>query len=359
MTPLAEALVRRIRADGPMTVADFMAACLGDPRHGYYMTRQPFGRGGDFITAPEISQMFGELIGLWAVATWQAMGKPSSFILAELGPGRGTLMADALRAARLRTDFVAAARIHLIEASPRLRVLQAETLRGVDVKWHGEFADLPEGPAIFLANEFFDALPIRQFARTAEGWAERMVGIAPDGHFTVGLRPTAPPVIGGAGLANAAPGDVFEVSRAATATIAAVAERLTSHGGAALVVDYGHDGPAFGDTFQAVAEHRYQDPLAAPGEADLTAHVDFGALAEAARRVGALPRRLVTQGDFLIRLGLRQRAERLGRDKDDATRARIASEVRRLTDPKAMGTLFKVLAVSSHGLALPVFDDDP
>ncbi|MEO8667365.1 MAG: class I SAM-dependent methyltransferase [Bauldia sp.] len=359
MTPLAEVLVRRIRADGPMTIADFMAACLGDPRHGYYTTREPFGRGGDFITAPEISQMFGELIGLWAVATWQAMGTPASFILAELGPGRGTLMADALRAARLRTDFVAAARIHLIESSPRLRAAQAETLRGVEVTWHGEVADLPGGPAIVLANEFFDALPIRQFTKTADGWAERMVGIAPDGKLTFGLRPAASPLAGGDGPPNAAPDDIFEVSRMANAIIGQVAERLAGHGGAALVIDYGHPGSAFGDTLQAVAAHRYQDPLAAPGEADLTAHVDFGALAEAARDAGALPRPLVTQRDFLMRLGLRQRAERLGRDKDEVTRMRIASEVQRLADPDAMGTLFKVLAVSSHGLALPVFDDDP
>jgi NADH dehydrogenase [ubiquinone] 1 alpha subcomplex assembly factor 7 len=359
VTPLGEALAARIRADGPMTVADYMAACLGDPRFGYYTTREPFGAGGDFVTAPEVSQMFGELIGLWAVATWQAMGSPSPFVLAELGPGRGTLMADALRAARIRPEFAAAVRVNFIETSPRLRAVQAETLSGVDVAWRPRIDDLPEAPAIFIANEFFDALPIRQFVRTVEGWAERMVGLGDDGQLAFGLRPAE--FVAGLPerpVAQPQPVAIRETCAPAAGIMAALAGHLSRWRGAALVIDYGYQGPAFGDTLQAVRGHAYDDPLAAPGEADLTAHVDFAALAKAARAAGAKTRPLVTQREFLMRLGLRERAERLGRDKDSDARARLASEVERLAGPDAMGTLFKVQALSSHGLALPAFDDD-
>ena len=195
MTPLGEKLIARIRAAGPMTVAEYMAACLGDPADGYYMRREPFGRDGDFITAPDVSQMFGELIGLWAVATWTAMGAPSPFVLAELGPGRGTLMADLLRAATVRPGFLDAAEVHLVETSPRLREVQAETLAaaGLPIAWHLRVDDLPSGPLILVANEFFDALPIRQFVKTAGGWAERMVGIGDDGGLAFGLRTATPP----------------------------------------------------------------------------------------------------------------------------------------------------------------------
>jgi NADH dehydrogenase [ubiquinone] 1 alpha subcomplex assembly factor 7 len=370
VTPLAEKLAARIRANGPITVADYMAACLGDPEHGYYVRREPFGRGGDFITAPEVSQMFGELIGAWCVATWEGMGAPAPFVLAELGPGRGTLMADLLRAARIRPRFIDGARVHLVEMSPRLRDLQRVQLTqsAERLAWVDQVDNLPPGPMILVANEFFDALPIRQFVRTPDGWAERMVGLAEDGELAFGLRPAHQPLLDLSSAAfhtddDAAPTlhetrlPVVEISAARTAVLHTVAERLGATGGAALVIDYGYEGPAYGDTLQAVRQHQYDDPLAAPGEADMTAHVDFAALGQAARASGAAPRVLINQGEFLYRLGLAQRASELSRDKDAETRRAIAAAVERLTGPASMGKLFKVLALSSPGLALPVFDD--
>lgn len=362
MTPLAARLIALIRASGPMTVADYMAACLSDPEHGYYMAREPFGRGGDFVTSPEVSQMFGELIGLWAVATWQAMGSPPRFVLAELGPGRGSLMADLLRAARLRPAFLAAAEVHLVETSPRLRRAQEAALAGHDVTWHQAVGELPTGPLIAVANEFFDALPIRQFVRTRDGWAERMVGIDETDRLVFGLRPAAEPAPRDAGADQQAAGHrmgaVLEVCPAATAAMSSLAARLAAHGGAMLAIDYGYEGPAFGETLQAVRGHRYDDPLAAPGEADLTAHVDFAALARAAAEAGAAPRPLIAQGEFLRRLGIAERAARLAAGKDQTARAAIAAAAQRLTAPDAMGGLFRVLAVSAPGLALPAFDGD-
>lgn len=395
MTPLGERIAALIRAGGPMTVADYMAICLGDPEHGYYMRRDPFGRAGDFVTAPEVSQMFGELIGLWAVATFEAMGAPGRFVLAEAGPGRGTLMADLLRAAKVRPAFLAAAEVHLVETSPHLRTLQAERLAAVGIAptWHDGVAGLPAGPLVFIANEFFDALPVRQLVKTPERWAERMVGLDDEGRLAFGLRalegaPAPIPPLRGEGRSAAGdpgrghtatgemrpppgplrgptapvPGEegaVLELSPASTAIMEALAGRIAQQGGAALVVDYGYEGPAFGDTLQAVRAHAYADPLAAPGEADLTAHVDFAALAAAAAKAGAVPRRLLDQGTFLRRIGLEQRARRLAAGKDAATEAAIAAAVERLAGPAAMGTLFKVLAVGAPGLALPAFDDDP
>ncbi|MCB1498120.1 MAG: class I SAM-dependent methyltransferase [Bauldia sp.] len=359
MTPLAEKLAARIRAAGPITVADYMAACLGDPEHGYYMRREPFGRDGDFITAPEVSQMFGELIGIWSLLAWEAMGRPAPFVLAELGPGRGTLMGDLLRAARLRPAFAAAARVHLVETSPRLRDIQAATLAaaGITPVWHGAIEDIPPGPMIAVANEFFDALPIRQFVRTAEGWAERMVALDDAGALAFGLRPAPPPP----GRSTADPvGTIAETSPVSTAIMERLAGRLAVEGGAALVIDYGYGDKGSADTLQAVRRHNYDDPLAFPGEADLTAHVDFGTLADAARLAGAHPRPLLSQGAFLGRLGLPERASSLVRGKDDATREGLERAVARLSSPQGMGELFKVLAVSQGGLALAPFDgDDP
>ena len=357
VTPLGEKIVLLIARNGPITVADYMALALGDPEHGYYMAREPFGRAGDFVTAPEVSQVFGELIGLWAVATFEAMGAPQRFVLAELGPGRGTLTADLIRAARLRPAFLTAAEIHLVESSPRLRAIQKATLGDVRATWHDTIATLPGGPAIVVANEFFDALPVRQYVRTEVGWAERMVGLDEAGRLAFGLRPL-PDAAAPAPVAATEVGAVLEVSPASTAIMAMLAGRIAAEGGALLAIDYGYEGPAFGDTLQAVQGHRYADALAEPGAADLTAHVDFAALARAAAAAGARPRPLVSQGDFLARLGIAARAERLAAGKDAAAREAITAAVNRLVAPEAMGRLFKVLAASDSGLALPAFDDD-
>jgi NADH dehydrogenase [ubiquinone] 1 alpha subcomplex assembly factor 7 len=381
VTPLGARLLARVHADGPITLAEYMAACLGDPDYGYYMRRQPFGRGGDFVTAPEISQIFGELIGAWCLATWEAMAGPAPFVLAELGPGRGTLMADLLRTARIRPRFIEAARVHLVEMSPRLRDAQRIKLTqsAERLTWVDRIEALPDEPLIVIANEFFDALPIRQYVRTPNGPAERMVGAGEDGQLAFGLRPAE------SGLDNlpdsnasvrtdagsgargrdeeergtALQGELLmEISPARAAAMQAIAERLSRNGGAALIIDYGYEGPAHGDTLQAVREHRYDHPLAQPGEADLTAHVDFAALAEAAHSAGAAPRPRIGQGEFLFRLGLAERATRLSCGKDSASQAAIGAAVERLSGPSAMGNLFKVLAISSPGLALPAFDDN-
>ena len=323
-----------------MPVADYMAECLFDPDHGYYATRDPLGCAGDFITAPEVSQMFGELLGLWLVQVWMDQGRPERFVLAELGPGRGTLMADMLRAARAVPGFAAAAEVHLVEASPVLRELQARAVPGA--VFHDSVADLPEGPLFLVANEFFDALPIRQFQRTEAGWCERQVGAA-DGRLIWGLAPPTP-------LAADAPiGHIVETCAPGEAIAQEIGRRIAAHGGAALIVDYG-DGESRGDTFQAISGHAYADPLEAPGTADLTAHVAFAPLARAAAVQASA---LTPQGVFLERLGITGRAQALAKGlSGDALQNHIAAH-RRLTHPDEMGTLFKVMALTQPAAPAP------
>ena len=355
-TPLGRRLARLIAETGPITVADYMAHCLGDPEHGYYLAREPFGPSGDFVTAPEISQMFGELVGAWIAEAWNAAGRPAAVRLVELGPGRGTLASDLLRTLRLVPDLVAAATLHLVETSPRLRRLQAETRSAAPVAthWHDRLDTVPAGFTLAVANEFFDALPVRQFVRTDTAWQERVVGLDADGRLAFGLGPGAlaacelPPR-----LREAAAGSILEVSPASIAVMQTLAGRIGRDGGVALVIDYGHAETGLGETLQAVARHAYADPLEAPGEADLTAHVDFSALARAARSGGAAAHGPVGQGAFLSALGLAQRAERLSRDADAATRAAISAAAERLAAPTQMGTLFKVLAVTPRGVTPP------
>jgi NADH dehydrogenase [ubiquinone] 1 alpha subcomplex assembly factor 7 len=349
MTALGDLLIRRIAATGPMTLADYMAECLLHPEHGYYTTREPFGTAGDFTTAPEISQMFGEMIGLALAQSWLDQGAPSPFTLAEIGPGRGTLMADILRATRAVPGFLAAARVTLVEASPRLRALQRETLGAQAVTWAEDVAALPEAPLFLIANEFFDALPIRQFTRTQAGWCETMVGVS-DGKLCLGAGPSARLGLLEHRLQDTAPGEIVEVCPAAPAIIGAIAARIAACGGAAIMIDYG-DWRSRGDTFQAMAGHGFTDPLAAPGQADLTAHVDFEALALAAAGCRVSP--LVPQGVLLERLGITDRARHLARRMaDDSLRAHIAAH-RRLTHPEEMGTLFKALALFAPQAAPP------
>ncbi len=304
----------------------------------YYAAQDPFA---DFTTAPEISQVFGELLGLWAAMQWQAMGAPSPVILAEAGPGRGTLMADALRAIRrMVPDFAAALQLHLVENSPRLRTVQAAKLPGAI--WHDTLDTLPRGPLLLLANEFLDALPIRQFVRRGSGWAERYVA---DGAFTE--QPAA-------ALDRAADdGEVVEVDEVAITLTTALAERIAAQGGAALVIDYGPATSAPGDSLQALRGGTAANPLADPGSADLTAHVDFAALAQAARSVGAAVHGPLPQGLFLARLGLFQRTGALARTQQPATASRLLESAKRLAEPDQMGRLFKVLAVCHPALPLP------
>jgi NADH dehydrogenase [ubiquinone] 1 alpha subcomplex assembly factor 7 len=360
MTPLEREIRRIIATDGPIPVAHYMGLALSHPVHGYYATRDPFGARGDFVTAPEISQMFGELIGLWAVAVWQQMGSPAALHLVELGPGRGTLMADALRASAVVREFRTSAGVHLVETSPFLRRRQEETLTALDVPlaWHRDVADVPAGPTIIIANEFFDALPVNQAVKTADGWHERMVGLADD-RLVFALHPEPAPGFERllpASVRTAPVGAVFEWR--SDRIVRELAQRVRRDGGAVLAIDYGHAQSGAGETLQAVGAHRFVDPLAAPGEHDLTTHVDFQALAGAARAAGARVQGPQPQGAFLKALGIAQRAERLKTRATAAQTHDIDAALARLTasGPDAMGDLFKAIAFADPKLgALPGF----
>lgn len=356
MNALKQRIASLIAASGPMSVSDYMALCLFDPGHGYYTTREPFGAQGDFTTAPEISQMFGELTAVWLYSAWQAAGRPAHPTLAEIGPGRGTLMKDMLRVLqRLDPTFVADASVALIETSPRLRGVQKQTLAasGFDIRWHENVATLPEAPLFIVGNELFDAIPTRQFVKLGTDWRERVVATNEVGELVFAAGPaTFEAALLPADAAAAAAGSIFEFAPARTATMEAIAERIASHGGAGLFFDYGHLSPGLGDTLQALRSHRYDDVLASPGEADLTSHVDFSALATAARCHG-LDAHLATQGEFLLAMGLLERAGNLGAKADETAREKIRAEVERLAGPEAMGTLFKVLAVAPRGTRIP------
>ena len=348
---LAQRLKARILEDGPITVADYMTACLHDPAGGYYPTRPALGEAGDFITAPLVSQMFGELIGLWAVEVWSRMGVPSPFRLVEVGPGDGTLMHDVLRAARLVPAFLEAADVWLVETSPPLRAAQAARLP--QGHWTSSLEHVPgDAPIILVANELLDCLPARQFVLTPQGWAERRVGLDDAGGLAFGLVPAPrgfePPL--------ATPeGAVVEISPAQEAFGAGVGARIARDGGAALLIDYGRDRPEAGDTLQALKGHRKVPPLEEPGAADLTVHADFPAVAAAARSAGVETSPIATQGAFLRALGVEARAMALSRARPDQART-IARQLARLTAPDQMGDLFKVLGVHSPGLPLPGFE---
>ncbi|MGV6812149.1 MAG: class I SAM-dependent methyltransferase [Brevirhabdus sp.] len=351
MSALGEKLARHIRQSGPISLADYMHACLLDPEHGYYATRDPLGTAGDFITAPEISQMFGELVGLSLAQSWLDQGAPDTFALVELGPGRGTLMADILRATKAVPGFHAAAQVTLVEASPVLRQTQQERLADFSVNWVETVTDLPEAPLFLVANEFLDALPIRQFLRQSEGWRERLVGLE-SGALGFGLGgPVAPDMLNDR-LGDTKEGQIVETCAPARAIVSELAQRIAAQGGVGLLIDYG-GWCSMGDTFQALANHKPVDPFATPGEADLTAHVDFAPLAREAKTAGAQTGPLVTQGVFLERLGITARAQKLAQTLSaDALNSLIAAH-RRLTHPDEMGNLFKVLAIAPTGAALP------
>lgn len=352
---LGRLIARRIALTGPIPLSDFMSEALGHPRLGYYRKALPVGAAGDFTTAPEISQMFGELLGAWFAERWLAMGSPARVQLVELGPGRGTLMADALRATRSVPGFHAALDLHLVEINDQLRALQEKALAAFKPAWHARFDDVPEGPMLLVANEFFDALPVRQFEKTARGWVERMVGLGDNGAtLRLALAPGVTPF--GSMLPDAAVGAQAELSEASRTLAAAIGARLRRHGGSALIVDYGREG-ALGASLQAVRDHRGAAILDAPGETDLSAHVDFTSLAEATGQPTFGP---VGQGAFLLRLGIAERAATLKARATEAQRAAIDAAMARLIAPDQMGTLFRVLAVGDGRSAAPVgFSDAP
>ena len=347
VTALKEKILRLIRETGPLTVAQYMQMALLDSRDGYYMKRDPLGR--DFITAPEISQVFGEMIGLFFVQAWEDRGRPDRFHLVELGPGRGTLMADLLRASRIRPKFIAAAEITLVEMSPSLRAIQSATLGDARAVWRQDLREVPDDAPLFLiANEFFDALPARQFIRSPRGWHERMVGADGDTLVFAAAPDPVPAGLVPAGLHDAPIGAMFESSQASQTLAREIGRRIVRNGGVALFIDYGHAMSGHGDTFQAVKAHRYADPLAEPGDADVTFHVDFAVLAQGARDEGAGISGPVTQAEFLGALGIGTRAERLKRDAPQNA-AEIDAAIDRLTNLTQMGSLFKVLALSAPG----------
>jgi NADH dehydrogenase [ubiquinone] 1 alpha subcomplex assembly factor 7 len=353
---LTGTIVRRIRAEGPLSVASFMAIALHDPEGGYYARRSPIGAAGDFITAPEISQVFGELLGLWCADLWQRSGRPEPVALVELGPGRGTLLSDVLRAAAIVPDFRRALRLHLIETSPPLRAQQQRRLAGVGAVWGERIEDVPPGPALVLANEFFDALPVRQFVRQGHGWAERLVGLGRADRFVFveGPESQAASLLVPPRLRDAAAGTVVEICSAGLTLAATLAEHLMVHPGAVLLIDYGSTERRAGASLRAVRDHRAVDVLNAPGMADLSADVDFAALAETLRAVGLDLYGPVPQGAFLRALGAEARLAALcAGTASPECRAVLEGSVRRLIDPDGMGKLFKVMAAVSPGLPSP------
>jgi len=379
---LLERLKAQIAQDGPIGVPEFFTRCLHDPRDGYYATRPELGSGGDFVTAPLVSQMFGELIGLWMIETWTRMGRPARFRLVEMGPGDGTLMSDLLRVGRLAPDFLAAAEVWLVEVSEPLKAKQAARL-GEAPRWVSRLDEVPGGaPMILVTNELLDCLPARQFVRTQTGWAERVIGLGADGALAFGLRSINPPPRGGGvraadgGGSPVAPapspsgpsdhlprwgedleaGSIWESSPAQAALASDIAHRLVADGGAALLIDYGRAAPEPGDTLQALQNHRKVDPLETAGLADLTVWADFPSVVAAAREAGAKAGPILTQGAFLVALGIVQRAEALAvRQPDRADQ--IGRQLDRLIGEAQMGDLFKVACLCAPDLSPPLFED--
>lgn len=359
--PLENELRRLIAAAGPMPVAKYISICLTHPQYGYYVTRDPFGASGDFTTAPEVSQMFGELLGLWAAAVWQMMGSPRPVRLIELGPGRGTMMRDALRATQVVPGFRDAVLVELVEVSPVLRDLQRNMISdmGVEPTWYDALSDVPTGPCVILANEFVDAFPVHQAVRQKDGWHERVIGLNASGKFVFGVAaepiPHFAPMLPKS-LRDAPEGSIFEWR---PDNLAFEIGRRVRDNGAALIVDYGHAESALGDTLQAVGVHAFADPLETPGQVDLTAHVDFQAFGLAADSMGAAMHGPVEQSEFLFRLGIAERAESLKVSATPEQVAQIDAALSRLTHGSrtGMGQLFKVMALADPKLGvMPGFE---
>ncbi|RCL02359.1 MAG: Methyltransferase [Candidatus Tokpelaia sp. JSC189] len=358
MTPLQEKIIHLITLQGPIDISQYMLMVLTDPEYGYYKTAEPFGRKGDFITAPEISQMFGEMLAVWALSAWQGMGQPSPFLLCEIGPGRGTLMDDILRTiGKLSCECLNAAHVVLVETSKRLAAAQKEKLHvySKKIEWITVFEEIPGFPLILIANELFDTMPIHQYISNHNTLYERMIAIDKNDNLCFSQSfadsdPTLMPI-----SAKKFPdGTVIEISPARFALAQSISAHIAKKRGTALIIDYGTLEPGFGDTLQAISKHSFCSPLKNPGDCDLTSHVDFAALAHAARNEGCYTAGL-TQGDFLIRLGLLERAGRLAANKDETIRQQIATDVERLTASYQMGKLFKVLCIANTEITIPPF----
>ncbi len=352
MTGLSERLARRICVGGPITVADYMIAALADPSGGYYRIADPIGAGGDFTTAPEISQIFGELIGAWLIDCWDQRGRPEAMNLVELGPGRGLLMRDALRVAGRVPGWRRAVALHLVEINPGFRQAQEARLGDHAPRWHESLSTVPEGPMLLVANEFLDAMPIRQLVFMAGHWRERLVGWHADAgfHFVLARTPSPLAMLLPAKLRSAGEGELVELSPASLGLAAEIGRRVATHGGAALIIDYGRSATATGQTLQAIARHQRAEVLATPGTVDISAHVDFDLLGRSAREAGASVFGAVSQGNFLRALGIEQRANVLKAQAEREAIRAIDDSVERLTGDSAMGELFKVMAIAGPNI---------
>ena len=348
MDNLKSYLEKLIAKKGPISISEYMRLCLGDPRYGYYMTKNSIGREGDFITAPEISQMFGEIIGIWAVLQWQVMGKPKNFFLIELGPGRGTLMADLLHAVKTQVEFIEAMELHLVEISPLLRAKQKAVLSVYKPAWCSHLDDVPKGPSILIANEFFDALPIKQFQRTNIGWYERMVGLSgkKDDVFEITLSTHTVDNAFLAELPVSIEQKIAEISQASNLYLQKILKRIRSYSGAVLIIDYGYSENVALNSLQATRKHHYVPIFSAPGKVDLTAHVNFYYLLRIVTNFGCFMPILLTQRQFLEKYGINQRMEKLIEISENDQAERILADHNRLTGMELMGHLFKALALS-------------
>ncbi|MDP9126893.1 MAG: SAM-dependent methyltransferase [Pseudomonadota bacterium] len=354
MSELLRYMQTLIEKRGPLSIADYMELTLQHPEFGYYRHGDPLGKEGDFVTAPEISQMFGEMVGLWCAEIWKQMGRPAEFVLLELGPGRGTLLADALRATAKISGFQQALRLHLLESNATLRQTQQQKLAAYSPVYISDASQLAAMPVLAIANEFFDALPVRQFEKTFHGWAERLVEME-SGKLSFATRPVdaVHALLIPKDLQDANPGTVYEVSLPSLATMRDLGGHVARHGGAALIIDYGYIQISGRPTLQAVHNHAYVGVLDRPGETDITAHVDFGALKAAATHGGAHVSGPLGQGDFLRALGVELRAAQLKKTASPAQAVAIDSALHRLTSGDEMGSLFKVMAIAAPGSTTP------
>lgn len=356
---LQQKLTRLIQHAGPISIAEYFHLCMADPEFGYYKNQQAIGAKADFITAPEVSQMFGELIGAWSHQVWDNLKKPNKVALVELGPGKGTLMSDLLRAAKASPEFFNAIELYLIETSTLMREQQKKSLDNFekDISWLDDISQLPKMPTIIIANEFLDVVPIRQYIKSESIWRERGVGLDDDNQpAPLQLAATLDENLMPSGADKEPDGSVFETSPAREAIAQDIATHIQTNQGTALYIDYGHAKTGYGDTFQAVKKHKKVDPFENPGFADLTSHVDFERIAFASKLAGAKVSKIITQADLLLSLGLLERAGILGANADKATRQKIQNAVERMAAPDQMGELFKAVAIYSGSKAPPAFD---